>query len=208
VVSLTFNPILWTVYTSSIKINDHSMPNIIWCILGLVVGSFAIAAVMGLKGQVAADPKPLTFGALNKWVFGIGGAFFLVDYTCFSTHFLSCNQVVALWGWGQYTCKPLESSLFNTQSFIGMQLTVILIMAATTTTNKTDLLKISAPMVGGCLAQLVNMSLLTINGHSLPISIYVVHATIYGSFFIAAIMHKSVAARQVEPTGYAPLVSA
>jgi len=204
-IAFIFNPILVTVYWSSMKINDHSVPNIIWCIVGLDVGTFAIAAVMGLKGQVAADPKSLTFGALNKWAFGIGGVLFLVNVGNLCQ---GCNQVGASWGWGQYTCNTLESSLLVTQSFIFMQLIVIVIMAATTTTKKTDLLKICAPMLGALLAQLVYWTQITINGHSLPISIYVVNAIIYGSFFIAAIMHKSVAARQVEPTGYAPLGSA
>jgi len=204
-VAFIFNPILNTVYWSSMKINGHSVPNIIWCIVGLNVGSFAIAAVMGLKGQVAADPKSLTFGALNKWASGIGGIFFLLNAGNLCQN---CNQAMANWGWGEYTCNTVESALLVTQSLIGMQLTVILIMAATTTTNKTDLLKISAPMVGGCLAQLVYGSQLTINGHSLPISLYAVHATIYGSLFIAAIMHNSASARQVEPTAYAPLAAA
>jgi len=204
-IAFIFNPILVTVYWSSIKINDHSVPNIIWCIVGLDVGTFAIAAVMGLKGQVAADPKSLTFGALNKWAFGIGGVLLLLSAGNLCQ---SCNQVGANLGWGQYTCNTLESSLLVTEGLLGMQLMVILIMAATTTTNKTDLLKTSAPMLGGFLAQFVYWSQLKVNGHSLPIPMYVVYAIIYGSFFIAAIMHKSVAARQVEPTGYAPLVSA
>merc|ERR1712194_203120 len=105
-----------------------------------------------------------TFGALNKWASGIGGIFFLLNAGNLCQN---CNQAMANWGWGQYTCNTVESSLLVTQSLIGMQSTVVLIMVATTTTNKPDLL---------------NMSQLTINGHSLPISIYVVHATIYGSF--------------------------
>jgi len=204
-VALIINPILATVYTSSLKINGHSMPNIVWLIVGLDVGTFAIASVMGLKGQVSAEPKSLTFGALNKWAFGIGGVLLLLNAVNLS---MSCDQAMGNWGWGKYTCNTLEAGLFVSQSLIGMQVMVILIMAATATDNKTDLLKISVPVLLSFLAQLVYWKDVAINGHSMPKSIYIIQGIVFGSFFIAAIMHNSTSARQVEPTGYAPLVSA
>jgi len=199
------NPILTTVHWSSVKINDHTGPNSIWYVLGFYVVTFAIAAVMGLKGQVPAEPKPVTFGALNKWAFGVGGILFVLNAGNLS---LSCDQAMENWGWGKYTCNTLEAGFLVNQSIIGMAMMMLLIMVATTTANKTDLIKISAPMLLGFLTQLIYFEPLKINGHSTPVSVYVVQGTVFASFFIAMMMHNSASARQVEPAGYAPLVSA
>jgi len=199
---------LVTGYWSSMNMNLDSMPKTIWCILGFNVLTFAIAAVMWLKGQVSADPKFCTFGALTKWAFGIGGILFLLIPVNLC---LTCDQAMENWGSGKHTCNTLESFKFVTQSLIGMLhhgCMMMLLMVATTTANKTDLVKISAPVLLGFLAQLVFWKGVTINGHSMPMSICVIKAIVFGSFLISIIMHNSASARQVEPTGFAPLVSA
>jgi len=207
IIAVAFNlsPFLVTGFLSSMYVNGHSMPKTIWCILGFDVLTFAIAAVMGLKGQVSADPKSCTFGALNKRMFGIGGILFLLNA---GNLCLTSYQAMEGWGSGTYTCNTLESSMFVTQSLIRMQCMVMLIMVATTIANKTDLVKISAPMLLGFLAQLVYWKRVAINRHSMPMSVYVIQAIVFGSFVIAIIVHNSASARQFEPTGHAPLVSA
>lgn len=167
---------------------------------------------MGLKAEqcpvckdaVAADPKPVSFGALNKWAFGIGGLMALMNA---GNLFMDCDTAMQNWGWGKYTCSTLESALLKSQSLVGIQCMVILIMAATRTGTKTDLLKLSAPMIGCFLTQLIYWKSKVINGHTMPNSIYIVHAVVYGSFAIGVVMHKDASARQVEPTNKEPLLA-
>jgi len=203
--ALIFDPILLVAHWTSVKIDGHGVPIALWFVLGFVVGTFAIAAVMGLKGEVSAEPKSLTFGALNKWAFGIGGSLFLAMSGTLS---LGCDQAIENWGFGKYDCNTLEALALFMLCVKTMQVTVILIMVATTTANKTDLLKLSAPMIFFNFVQLVSDQRFVINGHSVPDSVYVMYAIVFTSFFIAVTMHNSASARQVNPTGYEPLVAA
>jgi hypothetical protein len=211
-VSFIFQPILTTAFFDTMKINGRSMPNTIWCVDGAILGTFAIAAVMGLKAEqcpvckdaVAADPKPVSFGALNKWAFGIGGLMALMNA---GNLFMDCDTDMQNWGWGKYTCTTFDSAMLKTQSLVSIQCMVILIMAATRTGAKTVLLKLSAPILGCFLAQLIYWKPLVINGHTMPTSIYIVNAVVNCSFAIGVVMHKDASARHVEPTNKEPLLA-
>jgi len=224
-IALIFDPVGFVAYWSITKLNGNSVPSSVWLVVGCTVNgffvlqvlngfcmavcptlyTFATAAVTGLEGEDLARPKKFTFGALNKWAFGIG--FFLSLVTA-ANLFTSCDEAIENWGFGKYTCKSLTTLVSLMTGMKTLQVVAILSMAATATANKTDLLKIYAPFILGQLALLFHNSQLKINGRSCPASFYVFQSIILGSFFIAFIMHNNASARQVESTGCEPLVAA
>lgn len=189
----------------SLTINGHTMPHVVYFIDAFVFGTFAIAAYAHKDSAGVVKSETMAFGALNYWTFAIGVAFTLM---CAANQYTGCSSSLEAWGWGKYTCSDLESGMSFNCNMTNIQIQLVLMMCATITVRKLDLVKLIAPVLIMIPVFLAYWAPKTINGHTMPNAIYYIDGIVLGSFLVAFVMHprSTASARQMQST--APLLSA